>query len=156
MARAPDLGCLPKALFLYPIEAFLVSSVLLTCVVKRAHQSIQDQVRLVEVVWQMTDAPECSHLTICMSNFGHTNSVARDYVQMSHFDHACDHMLVISSELTSDYHRCIDKTPPGSGWGRSGLEEHLRKAGKLKYGGSFQNINHNCFNEINDLMERGG
>jgi hypothetical protein len=33
----PDQDCLLQALFLYPMEAFLVSSVLLMRMVKRAH-----------------------------------------------------------------------------------------------------------------------
>jgi HSP20 family molecular chaperone IbpA len=41
----------------------------------------------------------------------------------------------------------------GSG---ASIAERLRKTGKLILGGSFQNINHDCFNEINNLVKKEG
>jgi len=63
-------------------------------------------------------------------------------------------MLVISSELTPDYHDGIEMVPGSEA--ELALKSVFERPETHLARGSFQNINHNCFHEINNLVKRGG
>jgi hypothetical protein len=65
-------------------------------------------------------------------------------------------MLVISSELTPNYHDGIESAYRIWWEAESASWSVFERPENSSCGGSFQNIDHDCFNEINDLVKKGG